>query len=228
MKNRYKIVIVSSFFITQKIVSDPIISLFLKEYQEIPQADRFKKIGKIAKEHTKGLMQGYPLSGIFSSYAGYLQASNSFGQIIFPRRHASSTLTLLITPSITPLMMFGNTIHHWELEPGVAAQLYTMTRHENTQQNLFFWTVEKGTLPANNIIPAQTIILFTKPSSISIPLGATKTDASPNLMLPDIFIKKGAVNSETTFFILNLRHFFAPINQLYKKEPTRFSSQISN
>lgn len=212
---------------------DEIITVFLHQYPMTTDSDHgkatansLKKPGKIAHHEVHGLLEKNVISGIFASYGGYVTSSSNNGQLFFPRKHEKPIIHILITDKITPMMITGNTIHHWEIEAGTAASMYTATRKKDPVADLFYWDVQKAGLPENNRIPLETLIIFAKPKNIYVPTGITPTTDRPNLVLPDIFVKQGIKIYPHTLYVLNIKHFFGPIGSVYKVTPTSYRQLI--
>lgn len=210
--------------------ADPVITLFLREYpNDVNHAqavvNKLNKPGKIAQYKTKQISNQPTVAGIFSTYAGYLTASSYNGQITFPRKHDKPLLYLVITPIITPIIMFANTIHHWQLEPTIPAALFTCERKNDETTGLAFWEVKQLAQPENNIIPLQALVLIAKPQNFYVPEGVTVTHETENLLLPDVYVKKGINKLKNALYILDLSHFFSPEQFLYKKELLNYQFQ---
>lgn len=188
---------------------------------------KLKKAGNIAKQHLNGLgtANSSPIVGIFATYAGYLEASNVHGDIIFTRKHNQPKLNLLITPQITPVVMFEQTIQNWQLIPTVQAQLYTIERETDENTQLTYWNVQEKELPEDNTIPLETIIIIAKPKHMVMPTGITLTDTSTNLVLPHVYTRKGIDIVGNSLYILNLSHLFGQVHVMHDKKETRYALQ---
>ena len=220
MKFRHLVFILPYFLFYQNSQADPIISLFIRPYPQAHiTAQKIKKTGKIARHTIEGIADYQIPAGIFSTYAGYLNISDLDGQIVFPRKHTKPIIQLIITTRITPILMFEKTIHHWELVPGVPAQMYTFKRTFDEETKTFYWEVEPTKLPEDNIIPLSALIIFAKPRYFYIPTGITITDDSPNLILPTIYARKGIKITNNALYVFNLSHFFGQVYYRYKKQP---------
>ncbi len=205
--------------------------IFLRPYPgSVQQAQRWanklKKPSSLAKRTIESIMGRNITTGIFSTYAGYLQVSNHNGQIIFPRKHSKPSLPIIVTNKITPIVMFGNTISHWELAPSAQAAMFTATIKQDEATQASLWHVQQTDLPENNQIPLESLIIIAKPQNIFIPTGITLASESPHLLLPDMYIKKGINIVRNALYILNLNHFFRPPQTLYKKEANRYASLL--
>ncbi len=183
--------------------------------------------GKISYKIVKGQTPDYQ-TGILVTYSGYLVVSNMLGQITLPRLTQKPVLNILITEQIEPVMMIGNTVHHWELSKNTPAQMYSLERKEDAQTKLVYWEYQETALPTDNIIPLNTIVILTKPKNIVVPLGITLTDTSQQWILPTLFARKNINTLEPALSALKVRQFFGPINVVRKKaSDTNYASQIS-
>jgi hypothetical protein len=183
--------------------------------------NKLKKPGRISKLGLKSLGKNPLTKGIFSTYGGWLAMSNHDGQTTFLRKHINPVIYLLITSKITPMMMAGNTIHHWTIEEKTDAKMYKMERLHDAGEELFYWLTEEVPLPENGILPNESITILARPQNVYVPEGITLTEDSPNLILPTIYIKKGIKTNTNALYILNLRQFFGPLQTAYKKGPAR-------
>ncbi|MEX0940870.1 MAG: hypothetical protein WDZ41_05930 [Candidatus Babeliales bacterium] len=220
----------------QNTTSINIITFFIRPYPKTEKIDNDdnamhkltipgKTIGKILK---KNYLTFSP-EGIFSTYTGYLAISNFNGQIIFPRKHQKDIFKILITEKITPIMMIGATVHHWELNPTVPAQLFVIEREQNPETKEYFWNTTEIDLPENNIISLDTIVIFSKPQNMFIPLGKKLTNKNPQIYLPDMYAKKSINLIARALWLLTIKHFFSPIDYTVKKQSdTYFSKQITS
>lgn len=161
------------------------------------------------------------VAGIFSTYAGSIAISDPDGMTTFPLLHDKPIVYFLITRKITPVIMGGNTIDHWQLVDKTPAELYKVERKKDVDLNEVFWNVTKEKLPENKKISRKAIIIFANPEKIIVPLGITPTKETPNLILPDIYVKKSLTKIHDALFVLTMKHFFAPVTKLYKHEPMK-------
>lgn len=227
------ICILALFCNNPTLIAEQIITFFLKDYPivSLPEAaaklsTKIHKAGKIATNHTKNHMPP-KLSGIFATYGGTLTVSDADGQISFARKHTKPFVYLLITPKATPMVMSGNTIHHWEFEEGAPIAVYKIEQHRNEDIRKQYWLVSKEPAPANNRIPLETILLFADPKYIYVPLGITLAKQSPHLILPDVYIKKGINLTNNALYLLNLSHYFGSVIPLYKRDKLNYLQHLT-
>lgn len=222
------ICILALFCNNPTLIAEQIITFFFKEYPvvSIPEAaaklgGKIHKPGKIATNHAKNHIPP-KLSGIFATYGGFLTVSDIDGEISFARKHIKPFVYLLVTPKATPMVMSGNTIHHWELEEGAPAQLYKVEQQWDENVRKHYWLVTQEPVPSNKRIPLETILIFADPKYVYIPLGITLYKETPHLILPDIYIKKGINLNNNALYILNLSHYFGSIIPMYKKDKLNY------
>lgn len=235
MKNKaYIYFIIALFCASLNLKADPVITLIMEPYpmlNDSPEAEKavnkLKKPGRISKLGLKSLGQSPITKGIFSTYGGWLAMSNRDGQTTFLRKHITPIIYLIVTSKITPMLMAGNTIHHWAIEEKTDAKMYKMERLHDTNQDLSYWLTEEVPLPDKGILPNESITILAKPQNVFVPEGITLTEDSPNLILPTIYIKKGIKINTNALYILNLRQFFGPLHTAYKKGPARNINLIS-
>ena len=210
----------------------PVITFFFKDYPATKEraeqiSTKFKKPHSIAKRTLEGLMSHNPINGIFSTYFGFLQVSGPNGQVVFPRKQSIPALNIIITNRVTPIMMFANTISHWEIEPGTPAGVYHAELTQDSQTKLWYWNVKPSELKDNNFIPTMdSVIIIAKPKNIYVPIGITLTKEDPNLLLPTMYVKKSIKTSRNALYMLNLAPFFRPVELLYKKHPKSYDTLV--
>src|SRR5919106_1200435 len=101
------------------------ITVSMRSYPQIRKTIyQLKKTGVISHIKLSNLVNPWQVAGIFATYAGYLESSDSFGYIIFPRKQVQPLLHVLITNRIEPIVMLKQTISHWIISPGSPAALY--------------------------------------------------------------------------------------------------------
>ncbi len=210
-----------------------IITFFIRPYpfnQDPTTAElqaMLAKPGKVSLRMLRSRSDTKTTEGIFSSYWGYLAASDLNGQTFFPRKQQSDKINILITERITPIFMIGNTIHHWQIDQITPAELYSFSRIQDEKTKEYSWIVSKESLPENRRIQLDTIILFAKPKDMYIPQGTIPADANPNLILPPIYAKKTLNSLSPALWIIKMRQFFKPISVETKKiTETYYSEQI--
>jgi hypothetical protein len=184
------------------------------------------RVGTIAHNTLHGLIQPCIGSGIFATYAGFLNVSDCNGQLQFPRKQEHLLLHVLVTDEITPIMINGMTVHHWELDGKTPANFYTLELNQDPQTHLYYWHAKHAPLPAENIIPLDTIIIFADAQDIYLPTGITLADNTPNFVLPPLYIKEHVDITALDLYVLNVKHFFGALHFLYNKQESGYSSLI--
>jgi hypothetical protein len=218
----------------QRIYADPVVIMELKPYPEIANtvdcqnlSRDLKNPGAIAQHCISGILDQRIVMGILATYQGYLNLSDQYGMITFPYMHPKPKIDLLITNRIVPILMAGNTVHHWEIEEGTPAEMYSITRRQDENTKLFYWDTKKVEVPTSTrVIDINTIILLEKPENIFEPTGISVTQESPHLVLPILYVKNNQSLVSQALYMLDLRSFFGRVKNLYKKEPQRYSRQI--
>lgn len=203
-----------------------VIMLSFKEYPLVENNERIQKLRKklsqpatAAKQHLKALNNRQLISGIFGTYAGYLNVSDYYGNMIFPRLQTSMLLYVIITSKMTPIVMLGNTIDHWEFEEGTPAIMYQFEQKLDEESKLHYWDVQQVDLPKDNIIPStKSIVIIAKPQDIYVPLGITPVASTTHLVLPDLYVKKTINKHSTALYLLNLSMFFGTLYEKTKAE----------
>ncbi len=211
--------------------ADPIVTFFFRDYPSESNAQhalqKLRKPQAIAKRSLQGLALSNPKAGIFSTYYGFLGVSDYMGQTSFPRKQSKGAITVYISNRISPIMMFKNTVSHWELAPGTPAKAYTLNLEEDPSTKLLVWVVNEAEINPNGQIPGQdSLLIIAKPSNVYVPLGATLSSQDANLKLPDMYVKKGIATTRNALYMLNLTFLFRPVDELFKIEKKRFGSLI--
>jgi hypothetical protein len=226
--------ITSLCFIKSSCTPDPIINFFFRSYPQLIEKEnaqkygqKIKNPGQIARYSLKSLMKDPLISGIFATYRGYLAFSTADGQITFPNKQTKPSLHLVVTNRMTPMIMIGSTIHHWELEENTPAALYKIEGKQDEETEQYYWDIQPEDISNNKVLPVDTICIIAKPQKIYIPTGITLTQKSQNFLLPNIYVKKGIMKLANSLYILNLKHFFAPIKKTYKRKKIHYLEQIS-
>jgi len=235
--NISKKIILLGILVSTTVHCDQIITFFFKPFpQETDQkkaaqiaekrAKKIGKLGKLQKYTLRAATKQYPMAGIFSTYDGYLDISDLNGQILFPRKHKPAKVTIVITKHIVPILMLENTVHHWEISKRDKAKMYEIERKLDTAAKTYFWDTKEVDIPADNIISTDALVIIAKPKHVYIPAGITITTKNPQLVLPDIYIKRGIEKLSNTLYVFDLKNLLMPIDFVYKKGKKKYSHMI--
>lgn len=210
---------------------NPSLTFFIRQYPQPLDQKTIEELKDAA--HTLSISRKITRSlcprsnqGIMVTYAGYTIASNFNGQVTFPRMQPTPQFTLIITPAIKPIMMIGNTVHHWELIPNSPAELYTLMRKENDPSGRWYWHMQRLNNLPGNIIPLNGIVIHSRPSAIKVFEGLTPTTNNTNLLLPDIYALKQSDAHYAALQFLKTRMFYGPLNPVTKQQSATYFSTI--
>jgi hypothetical protein len=206
------------------------ITFFAREYPIfVKEATNFAhKKDKLAHpsyphiQKIKQLLDPDITNGIFATYHGFLALSAPDGQISFPNHivwddNKPPKVHLVITTRVTPIMMLGNTIHHWELEEKTPVAMYMFERTKDPNSDVYFWNVTEEKAPEDLQI-YDAIVIFAKPDVIYVPTGIVLAEDAPNLHLPDVYVKPEINKISNALYVLYLKHFFGQIRRSTKLE----------
>ena len=215
--------------------ADPIIMLTVRAY---PKANRKTLAEKMARKlHRSDKLAKYAIrklqydidkkvpNGIFATYAGFLSLSNNLGQILFPKKQHDPSLMLIITNRAEPMLMAGNTVHHWLVPPTAPVKVYTVKR--TTEENGdMYWHVKQTTLSKDNILPTNSILIFANPKNFFIPEGSTLTKLKNNFELPTIYARNSFNIATNALRVLMHRQFFDALQTEQNKSAKRLQQHI--
>ena len=194
--------------------TDAIITFFVEKYPyfKIEKSKKFdpEKYSKQLKQpsffyQTISDIQKYnsALPGVMCLYGGNVALSDKNGQIIFKRNQQTPNLYFLPAYMIAP-----STVHNWMLDSQEPASLYFAEFHQNDSLELYYYQVSEADLPKDNHIPLNTIIFIADPKDVFIPTGATLTDLSQNMILPNIYIKRDFCFMHNSLYTLAIKQYF--------------------
>jgi hypothetical protein len=166
-------------------------------------------------------------SGVYASYAGYIEVSDHSGQIRFPRKHQGDSLSVLVAPKISPIFLQGKTIHHFEVELMTPYAFYEIKQIKDSKTKKMMWDVSEKKLVTQRAIPYDTLILFAKPDQIKIPLGKHEFMKGSQLILPKMYTSATITNNLNAIQVLTIRQFFSPLVPLYKTGEQEVTVQLS-
>lgn len=226
MNYRLLLAIIAGFLYSTITSADPLITFSFKPYTlNLNAPARFVMPEKTTLTQIEKLFS--PLvAGIPLSYGGYLTVSDLQGDVSLPRKHEKPIVRILITSRITPMIMGGLTVHHWEREEGTLAAIYTAERRQDPKTKKFEWSVQQEPLPKSMVIKPATIIIFVDPASIVVPTGIFPTVNQPNLHLPDMYVKDEIVINQRSLYLLNIKQFFGPLKGLFQKKPLLYQKHL--
>ena len=169
------------------------------------------------------------ISGIWTLHKGFARTSDYFGQIAFPRKQQSETIYLVITEKILPAFIVGpSTVSNWMLDPSTESAVYSITLEFDDDANSYYFNTEKIDSPSDNQISLQSIIIPAKPDAVYVPTGATITELSSNLTLPDVYITSTFDHDYNAAYILEKMNYFERIEQDYQQTEQTVAKLILN
>lgn len=223
MKKKWYILELSLLLLVCLMVeASPTITFFFRPLGDIEKViKKLKKPGGLAQHTVRGIVQPIPVEGILVTYSGYIASSNHNGEVILPRKHQASMVTIVVTSEMVPIALFENTYQHWDLIPGVPAKMYSCEQKYNEMKDQSYWEVKELPLSASNQIPISAIVIVAKPDDIVINEGTTPAIRTANLVLPDVYVKKGINIIKNSSYVLTIRHLFKPVEVEEKPEPLK-------
>jgi len=200
--------------------SNNTISLFLQDITipEISKNDHYLHTYEICNLLNCKTLNIPTTFGIFATYSGYLSMSDENGEIKFPRKTINDVVNVLVTTKIEPVLMFKNTVAYWQVQEDTDANLYKFERKKDPETQLFFWEVTEKKLQKNKI-PLHTVVIFSDPTKIIMPVGVTPTNYNTQLRLPNIYIFGNLNYIKNALFILTIKPFFRSVKKLFKERP---------
>jgi hypothetical protein len=214
--------ILTLFFICPKLFCVPIIQLSL-----IPNNQIYKNriTEKLESKENEPLPQPIE-AGHIVTYGGFVDVSDFDGLVSFPRKQAGRSIYLLITPEVTPISMFHNTLSHWELIRSMPSRFYKIEQIQNEQTKKNSWETTEVELPSDNIIPLDTVILFMDPQ-YARPLSKEQESLkSENLLIPPIELDRGVDDEKNAIVFLKIRHFFSSTSPAFNKQASRYEISL--
>lgn len=200
----------------------------LKQYCEGPACEVLDNLhipGHINRVILSQNVMAQIISGIYVTYNGLVSHSDYNGQVSFPLKHADDTVTVIVTESLKPILLFSNTVHHLEFAENSPAAVYSFQL--NKQNNNPVWVVKKSEITGRTI-PENALIIFAQPSHIIIAEGTFKADAGPNAILPHIYVTENTPLSVNAIQFIKLSKFFAPVVKAFGYARERYADIIAN
>ena len=227
MKKQCYVLVLSFFLGCIEMDANPTITFFFRPSSDIEKMmHTLKKPGSLAKNTLNGMINHSSIAGIPVLYSGFITTSDYDGEVIFPRRHQKAAVTIVVTPELLPIALFENTVHHWDLIPGVPVAMYLCEQKYNDKTEQYYCEIRETSVPMDRKIPLEALIIVAKPKNIIIPSGATPTRETANLVLPPLYITKGINIVDNSTYMLSLRHLFRPVDLQNKREPIQILTHV--
>lgn len=223
----------------------------IKEHKKLDPTVYSKKLkqpgyvsGQIIKKHRWNSR----VPGVMLLYAGNLAMSDKNGQVQFPKLQQTfadqeTKVYLLITKGVgynPDYIIAPSTIHNWglkklSLNPDESYEIYLISLKKDEKLKLSYFDVQKSKFPdiedknkpawrdGRYIIPLNTIIIIADPQDIFVPIGATVTEPSANLILPPIYIKKSFCFVYNSLSTLAIKQYFSQEEPEYQLEKQTIS-----
>ena len=167
------------------------------------------------------------LQGIYISYQGMVAASDYNGQVVFANHQPKPTLTVVVTDSLTPIIIFSNTVQHMKVREGHEAIFYEVTRERDQKLKKFVWNIRVIPTPTNGRIPDNALLINAKPSQIVIPEGKTITEQDVNLLLPTVYLRTSITATDNALLFMKVAKFYAPVEKTISYTSDRYATMIS-
>lgn len=209
---------------------DSIISMFVRKYPYFKKdhsskfnaekySQKLKQPAYLYKSITRPHSHHESISGVMHLYGGQVALSDQNGQVNFKRRQQISNIYLLVTTGIKPAYIIApSTVHNWRIDPTKSSKMYLIQLKQDANLDLHYYNVELTNLPADNNIPLNTIILIADPEYVLVPTGATVSQYSSNLILPDIYLKRGFCFIYNQLYTLAIKQYFDSTVVSYQQE----------
>lgn len=166
------------------------------------------------------------LHGIYVSYQGTVATSDYNGQVLFPNHQTKPSLTVVITDSLTPIIIFSNTVQHMKVREGHDAIFYEVTRERDPKLKKFVWDIHMIPTPANGRIPDDALVIIAKPSQIVMLEGKIVTEQDVNLLLPPVYIRTTITPTDNALQFMKMAKFFAPIEKQTSYASDRYATML--
>jgi hypothetical protein len=153
---------------------------------EIETKDNEIEYGKEEKKTFLESFNGMP--NVRVVYMGWTTLSDKNGQVILPFQQTKPEITLIVTPSIKPVLLNDTLVSYFILdEPGISYQINELN-DEKTKKS--YWQITKSQLTKNSKIPFNAIVIFSNPEDIIIPNEQYPMRHSANMVLPKLYASK--------------------------------------
>lgn len=166
------------------------------------------------------------LEGIYVSYQGMVATSDCNGQVVFANRQAQPKLTVVVTDSLTPIIIFSNTVQHMNVREEHEAIFYEVTRTRDPKLKRIVWNTTLIPSPTNRRIPDDALIIFAKPSQVVIMEGKTITTEDVNLLLPTVYIRTGITSTDNALQFMKVAKFYAPVEKINSYASDRYATML--
>lgn len=165
--------------------------------------------------------------GIYVNYLGYLTYTDYNGQVILPNKEAGTSLTVVVTSQIYPVIFQGNTVHHFEVPQEVDAAFYRYNLTHDEKHNKWYWHITSLERPANSQLDIHALTIMAKPKDIEIMPGTYAAIPGPHLILPDVFVHTSIDNPFCVLKFLKVNRFFEALVVETKYETQSFSQALT-
>ena len=238
MNYTYKTLLLMIFFSSYQYPINSTINLFLHKYPQFKDKLNEEQVSKYSKKLqqpdylfkkiVKSTRVATGAKGIMGIYLGFVSLSDHNGQMIFPRKQHKPEVNFLITKAIKPVYMIApETVHNWMLDPTQPTEMYRFALQHDAPTGLYYVDTKKTDLPHDHMISLDTIVMIANPKNVFVPEGATITHDSPNLILPNIYIRKNFNFEYNALYTLSIKQYFEQINQEYKHDDQSVAMIIS-
>jgi len=171
-------------------------------------------------------INGYTREGIVATYHGHVGFSNHAGEIVFPRKHTKDDMFIVVTRSIRPQVVEGETVSFFTLDAAQHTRMYYLQRKTDTEEETPYWDVSEVSVENGDRLPASAVTIFAKPENVVVPTGKFATIKGENLLLPNIYVKKSMAIGPSALAFLDVSKYFAPIRYVRKYTSDRYTTGV--
>ena len=95
------------------------------------------------------------------------------------------------------------------------------------ETDMYLWQIEKAPLPENKRVPLNSIIIFSNPRHIYIPEGVSMSNDNPQLVLPNVFVKKTFNHAAGALFVANIKQFLSAPDITHEKKGSIVQAMVT-
>jgi hypothetical protein len=174
----------------------------------------------------KAHLRRQTVEGIYATYRGWYTVSDYLGRITFPRKTPQSSLTLIITRGLQPILLDENLVHHFIMDETEAAEVYKFI-YDDSKKNKPVWHVSKQPIPQDRTVPIDALVLLTKPEHIYIPTGTFDAIKSQSLILPTIYARGQLTPNINALHFADINRFFSPTEYAWRFGKARYAFMVA-
>jgi hypothetical protein len=157
--------------------------------------------------------QPWHAHGICVIYHGIYAFSDMHGYVTFAKDHPGTSIDIVVTPFIYPVLSKGQLVDHWNQAMEISHRMYHAVYTHPKDSDHAQWTI---TPFDQERIPDDALIILANPHDIIVPQGKIIAAPSHNLILPTLCLTHTSDHEPSAYALLKTLKYLRYIRPVHE------------